>query len=272
MRLAISNIAWAGEEFWRYAAGVKQLGCAGLELAASLLWPEPVTSPRPERLEFRKRMADLGLELVGLHALLFTRPDLKIFAGERERQASIDYLKASCELCGDLGGRALVFGSPRNRQRGAVPLDEALQRGADFFRQIAEAAAQHHILVLIEPLASETDFVCSSADALRLIHLVNHPGFQLLLDAKALVDAAEDLAAVFRQCRNYLKHFHASEANLAPPGSTGIDHELFARQLKSNHYPGFVSIEMRNKFGPPEEVIRRAIGHVRRCYEGSTES
>ena len=266
MRLAISNIAWAGGDFWQYAALAKRLGCDGVELAASLIWPEPVSSTKAERFEFQNRIIDLGLNLVGLHALLFTRPDLRVFGSGAELRNTIDYLKSSCELCRDLGGKTLAFGSPKNRRRGVMPRAEAFRRGADFFRQVCEAAAGYDVLLLIEPLGSETDFVRSSTEALDLIEGVAHPNFQLLLDAKALVDVGEDPAVVFRRCGDYVRHFHASEPNLAPPGSAGVNHALIARELNRVHYRGYVSIEMRNKFGRPDNVIPEAVRYVRKCY------
>ena len=41
MKISVSNIAWGKNNFNQFLSLIKENGCAGVELAPSLLWDEP---------------------------------------------------------------------------------------------------------------------------------------------------------------------------------------------------------------------------------------
>lgn len=269
MKLAVSNIAWEPAEMPAHLALLRELGCAGVELAPSAIWPEPIDASASERAALSRAMDAVGLELVGFHALFYTRPDLQLFADAASRRAWVEYLNALSSLCGELGGRVLVVGSPKNRVRHGREYAACLDWAAEAFRDAAIAATAAGVQVCIEPLpAKETEFIVSSDEGAALVARVNHPGFGLHLDAKAMFEQGEDIAAAIARHGQSASHFHVGDPGLAPPGSTGLDHAPIGQALRASGYDGYVSIEMRRGFGPTKDVITESVNYTRRAYLG----
>ena len=49
MKLSISNIAWGNENISPFLKLIKDQGCDGVEIAPSLIWPEPVNANKLEK-------------------------------------------------------------------------------------------------------------------------------------------------------------------------------------------------------------------------------
>lgn len=267
MRLAVSNIAWGSEDFEGLLHLLGVLKCDGIELAPSLIWDEPVHASVSQRNALCRTLQDSGLAMAGLHSLYYTRPDLKLFEDEQARRRMEAYTRELMYLCRDLGGRILVFGSPGNRRRGEMPLEQAIDIAIEFLSALAETAQKCEVFLCIEPLSGEeSDFITSSLQGLDLVARVNHPNIRLHLDAKSLILSQEASGKTIPVCFPYLKHFHVGDPQLAPPGSSGADHSALGIALRSTGYDGFVSVEMRRGFGPPAEVIEQSVSYVRRYY------
>ena len=111
--------------------------------------------------------------------------DLGLFREPEVEAATVEYLMRLCKLAGELGARVLVFGSPRNRRRGDIPLHEAMERAALLFLKVAAAAADWGVCFCIEPLRpEETDFISSAQEGFRLVNMINNRGFGLHLMPK----------------------------------------------------------------------------------------
>ncbi len=272
MKLAVSNIAWEHAQFTEHLALIRALGCDGVELAPSCIWPEPVDVEAGERSRIARLIRSHDLELTGFHALLYTRPDLQLFKDRAGLRATTAYLRGLVRLCADMGGSLLVFGSPKNRVMYGRSESECFAWAADAFARAAHEGERAGVTICIEPLGpTETQFIRSSEEGMRLVRLVNHPRFALHLDAKAMVGAGEAIDAVCALYGDHIRHFHVGDPGLAPPGSTGVDHRPFGAALRRIGYRRYISIEMRRGFGPSREVIRTSIEYVRRCYLASSD-
>ena len=76
----------------------------------------PTVQKLLDRLE-AKAYLHAGLEIIGLHWLLAAPAGLSITTADRAVwQKSVDVLRASVELCAELGGVYLVHGSPAQRR------------------------------------------------------------------------------------------------------------------------------------------------------------
>jgi len=247
VRVAISNIAWPSYADAEVAALLERLGVRGIEVAPTKIWPTPTSAPRAEVAAYRRWWAERGFLIVGGQALLFGRPDLSIFESAQIRQKTLAYLVQVVQLCADLGAGPLVFGSPRNRRRGAVPLHEAEQIAVDFFSALAEAALPTGATVVLEanPPAYGADFVTSAREAIAMVRRVAHQAFRLHLDTACIVMADDNVSDVVAEGRDILEHVHASEPQLAAIGTGGVDHAAFAHALREERYDGWVSVEMR---------------------------
>jgi D-psicose/D-tagatose/L-ribulose 3-epimerase len=267
VKLAVSNIAWDNTELEIHLELLKSLGCQGVEIAPSVVWREPINSSMEERRKFRTVVQSCGLEVVGIHALLYTRPDLTLFGSKENRQETLNYVKQLSKVCGDLGGRIMVFGSPRNRVRNQKNLEECFSIATDFFYSVALEAAERDVIICIEPLGKDlTDFITSSSDGLALVKRVDHPNFGLHLDIRAMMSSGEVFEQTFSKCSSVLQHVHVGDPGLAPPGHTGFNHAIIGDSLRRSGYDKYISIEMRRGFGPSREVITQSVKYVQKCY------
>jgi len=268
IKLSISNIAWYGKEIDTFLRLLSSLKCDGVELATSMLWDEPVDTPVKERLELRQKVEDNGLSIVGLHALLYTRKDLLLFKDEMTRRRILDYFAKLMDLCSDLGGKVLIFGSPKNRNMGKAPREEAYKIAVDFFRRVGKAAEKRNLFFCIEPLEkNETDFINTVAEAEKFIEDASSPkGLALHIDTKALIDGDEISSNYLRESFGRAKHIHLNDPGLMPPGSTGYDHRKICEVMKGSGYSQFVSIEMRRQEPDVKGAIRRAVDYVKKVY------
>ena len=117
-------------------------------------------------------------EVPAMQAILFGKPELKIFAPDPVQEATLDHIGRVAELATALGARALVFGSPPNRDRGELSPDQAFLIAIDFFREAGRRCAGHDVCLCIEPLpeAYGSNFVTRWRDAVDLVRAVDTPG------------------------------------------------------------------------------------------------
>ncbi|MFQ5505764.1 MAG: sugar phosphate isomerase/epimerase family protein, partial [Planctomycetota bacterium] len=138
-----------------------------------------------------------------------------------------------------------------------------------FFREAGHRAAGSGVTLCIEPCPGESsrDFVVDSREGLELVRRVDSPGFGLHLDTAAMTLSGEPLPEAIQACCGELRHFHASEPGLRPPGRGQVAHERFAGALRSSGYSGWVSLEM---LGDPDGdslvELRRALTLLRTHY------
>jgi sugar phosphate isomerase/epimerase len=164
----------------------------------------------------------------------------------------------------------VVFGSPKNRLRGALPSDEANELAADFFREIGDHAAARGVTLCIEanPRDYGCDFVTTTDEAVALCRLVGHPGIRVNGDLGGMTMSGEDPRSSVVAAGELLAHFHASEPNLAELGA-GADHARAALALAAIGYRRWVSIEMRPPAPGGEnavDAVERAVRLARRAY------
>jgi sugar phosphate isomerase/epimerase len=270
MRLAISNIAWPTERESIVANELSRLGVHGVEVAPTKTWPRPLEATERDATAYRNFWEQHGLPIIALQALLFERPDLRLFGDARQRAEMTAYLAGIFRLASWLGAEVLVFGSPKNRLRGQLTDDETSSVAVPFFRELGRLAVDQDVTLCIEPNPSAygCDYVTRAAEGIELVRAVNHPGFGLHLDAAGMTLSGDDPATIFSSALPCWRHFHVSEPCLAPVGS-GMDHQPLASALRASGYHRWVSIEMKvPPAGFSAENIEQAVGVVREKYLG----
>jgi sugar phosphate isomerase/epimerase len=248
MRLAVSNIAWPADQDAAVADRLGALGVTGIEVAPTKAWPNPPAATDAEIDAYRAFWNGRGIEIVAAQALLFGRPELTVFDSAEVRAKTLDYLTGIVRVCARLGARALVFGSPKNRRVGDRPRAEAQGVAVEFFRTLAATAHAAGTTVVLEANPPEygADFVTRAGGAIELVKAVDHPGFRLHLDTGCMTLAGDPVRETFAAGFPLAHHFHVSEPNLDPPGTSGtVDHAAFAAELHARGYAGWVSLEMR---------------------------
>jgi sugar phosphate isomerase/epimerase len=270
MRLAISNIAWPAGADADAALQLRERGVEGVELALTKIWPEPLDVPESEVRAYRAWWEKRGFHVAALQALLFGKPNLTLFDGEPARQQMRDYLIGMIERAGQLGTSALVFGSPKNRQKRGLSEEVAHTVAVPFFRELGAVARRWGVRFCIEPNPPEygCDFVTTVAQGIALVDVVADEGFALHLDTAAMSLAgdpcAESIAAAGTRCH----HFHVSAPYLEEVGAGVVPHAQCASALRLHDYRGWVSIEMGEpkQAGTWREHVERSVSFVRSIY------
>lgn len=269
MKLAISNIAWTPELDGDVASELLELGVSAVEIAPTRRWPDPSAASEADAREYREYWRALGMHIVSLQALLFGRADLRIFETAASRAATAAYLERIIRLSANVGACRLVFGSPANRRRVNVNMDEAERIAVRFFRSLGEVAFAHGVELCIEPNPVEygCDFLTTSEEGVALVRRVDSPGVGLHLDSAAMTLAGDDPLETIPSMGESLRHFHISEPFLKPIGSGLVDHGAFAEALAASGYSGWLSIEMRAQENVSTvDAIREAVRYAQHAY------
>ena len=248
MKAAISNIALSAFDHKDELHALADLGYAGIEVAPSRVWPDTWHGLSARDVDaYRRTVEAAGLKVVGLHSLFFDQPHLGMFKGPELESETLDFLAHLSEVCRDLGGRSLIYGSRTARTKGPRSNAEAIAEAADFMDRLCGRIADHGTCYCFEPLETAVaDFINSALDSLAVVTAVDHPALRVQLDAKALVANDEDRQAIFEQVAPYLAHFHANEPDLGELGHSGaVDHAKLGGFLRAVGYDGYVSAEQR---------------------------
>lgn len=270
MKLAVSSIAWTNEEDEVVALKLKELGVRYIELAPTKHWENPTKAPLKAVRAHREFWADHGIEVVAFQSMLFSRPDLKVFDNEANREEGVLYLKDFIRLANEFGARVMVYGSPKNRQKGDLPLNEAMTIATNYFKQVGDYAAAKNVQFCIEPNPVDyaCDFITNAADGLAFVKKVDSPGFGLHLDIAGMTLAGDPIAESIKNTAPFLRHFHISSPQLGPvEPDTSVNHLEAAEALKSVNYDGFVSIEMRpGELGTNVKRVETAVRFAQSIY------
>lgn len=268
MNLAISNIAWRKEEEPMIADMLVHRGIHGVEVAPTKIWQNPTEVTPTEIMTYRQFWNAQGIEIVALQSLLFGRADLQLFQGENSRREMAEYLKKMITLAAALGAKVLVFGSPKNRQRGTITFEAALDTARDFFYELGTFASSHGVNFCIEPNASQyaCDFVTTSVEGKRLVEEVESPGFGLHLDLACMMLEREDVSKALSDGMQFLRHVHVSAPNLGNVAEVPMaDLSSLVSTLAQLNYKHWVSIEMREQAKPDQgnlEYVKSALEAV----------
>lgn len=270
MKLAVSSIAWANEEDAAVAEKLRNLGVAHVELAPTKLWQDPTKVDAGDARGVTSWWARYGIEVVAFQSMLFSRPDLKIFEDENNRQACLRYLKGFLTLAATMGARKLVFGSPKNRQRGDMSIEQALEIAQAFFYELGQDAKSKGVALCLEPNAPQynCDFITSAKEGEQLVRSVQSEGFKLHLDTACMTLAGDDIGTSIHNASDVLEHFHISAPMLGQvEESDGVDHTAAASALHEIGYDGFVSIEMRpGEMGENADRVEKAVKLAQGVY------
>ena len=271
MNPALSTIALPPGDHAAALGRLRRLGYQGVEVAPSRRWSDTWKGLAAAEVDaYRCDIEAAGLQVVGLHSLLYDQPGMTLFGEKANEPRLLDFMMHLSAVCRDLGGRTLIWGA--GRRRGVIPRPEARRRAIGFLERLCAQVADHGTIFCFEPLGpADDDFINKAADALDLVTAVDHPALRIQLDAKALVENGEAGEATFAEVRPYLVHFHANEPGLGVLGDTGwVDHAALGQCLRDIGYDGWVSIEQRmlNAADPLADVARSA-AVLRRCYSGA---
>ena len=265
---SMAELSWAEQ-----CRTIGNAGYQGVEIAAFTLVKEGVQEIRPAaRKAMVSAMEDAGIECVGLHWLLapppkglhFTTPDVAV------RRKTIGYFNELIDFCGDLGGEAMIFGSPKQRNTRGISVKEATKNFADSLAEVADHAQQRGVKILVEPLGERTtDVVNTLAEALDVAQQVDHPAVDIMFDLNNTVDEIEPYDVLLRKYYPHIHHVHVQEqgGKHLGTGNAVNDYVKAFQALKDLRFNEWVSLEVFD-FSPGGKTIAEESIHILREIEG----
>jgi sugar phosphate isomerase/epimerase len=268
MKFAICNETFTDWPLERAFAFAAECGYTGIEIAPFTLAGDVTEISSQRRTEVRQLAAECGLEVVGLHWLLAKTEGLHLTSPELEvRQRTARYLAELARCCADLGGKILVFGSPKQRcLLPGVTREAATQYAAEVFDRLLPVLEENETVVALEPLGpEETDFLLSAAEAARLAERIGSPQVRLHLDCKAMSTEGVPIPALIEQYGSLLAHFHANDPNRQGPGFGKLDFLPILDALGRIDYGGWVSVEVFDYSPGIEALTRQSFDYLQDC-------
>jgi D-psicose/D-tagatose/L-ribulose 3-epimerase len=275
LRIGICNELfqdWSIEAVLAYAA---QLGCDGVEIAPYTLANTLDDLPAEQRRTIRRAAERAGVEILGLHWLLVKPEGLSINHPDAAvRKRTQEQIRALIHLCADLGGRILTHGSPRQR---TVHDDwdprDSWQRARETFESCLPTVEQCGATYCIEPLTrSDTNFINTVADAIRLVREIDHPGFQLMVDCRSAEasDGSAVTALDAALASGHLQHVHVNDVNGRGPGFGRVQFRPILQRLLASDYRGYISVEVFEFDPDPRTIAARSVGYLKGIVEALT--
>ena len=246
LRFSFSNIAWEHAEFGRVASLLRQNGVGAIEVAPTMVWPNWEGASVDAARALRARIEDEGFTISSMQAVLYAKPQARLFDREGER-ALVEHLSLVARLASALGATVVVFGAPKQRDRGEMSLGEAMDAAVPVLRALGDIFAAEGSCLCIEPNPPEyqCNFIVNSVEGEEIVRRVANSGFALHLDAGAMLLQSETLKNRWSSIADIVRHFHISEPGLVGFSQPRVDHAANLAVLRSGGYDGWCAVEMR---------------------------
>lgn len=257
---------WPIERVFRTAA---ELGYDGVEIAPFTLAESVEDISGERRKEIVQAAKSNGIEIVGLHWLLVKPPGMYInHPDETIRRRTRDYLDSLIRFGGDLGGRILVFGSPKQRNvYEGLTYAQAWGYARETFSHGAEIAKDAGVYLCIEALGKrETDFINTITEAVRMVNEVGKPHFRAMIDIKAISADGRPLPEIIEEAAPFMMHVHANDASGQGPGMGETDFIPIAAALNKIGYDGYVSVEVFDYKPDPITIARDSLAYLKQTF------
>jgi sugar phosphate isomerase/epimerase len=267
MTFAICNEIYQNWPLARAMEHARRTGYDGIEIAPFTLGGPVTTQDAAARAELRAAAARAGIAITGIHWVLvgteglhLTDPDPAV------RGRTADYLRELVDFCADVGGRAMVVGSPkqRNLAPGVTP-EQGWQWAQAAFGPAVTRAEQRGVTLCFEPLSpSETNFINTAAEGVRFARAFGSPAMKIILDVKAMCSEDRPVADTIRAtAREDVGYFHANDRNLKGPGFGEVDFVPIFQALDGIGYDGVVSVEVFRFEEGPEAIAEGSLRALR---------
>ena len=270
VKTCLHSVSYAG--FWRgqarlgideFLVKAKKLGFDGVMLMAKRPHVSPLDYNTAARKRLRRRIEDLGLELVCLAGYTdFTAGVDKAGIPNVEIQAS--YVGELAELARDLGTDMVrIF---TGYERPGIPFDKQYAMVVEGLKLAGEKAAKYDVTLAVQ---NHHDIAVGHDTMYWLLKEVNLPNVKAAFDAWAPALQGlkpEEMRAAVLKMKPFIVHTTAADyvrlpryhyehkltnflqrdtlIRAVPMGEGFIDYELFINTLKEIGYQGYIAYEM----------------------------
>ncbi|HEX3800429.1 MAG TPA: sugar phosphate isomerase/epimerase family protein [Verrucomicrobiae bacterium] len=269
MKFAICNEIfqdWKLDDAFAYAA---KAGYDAVEIAPFTIAKSVANISAAERRRIRELAAQNNIAICGIHWVLVQAEGMYLNHTDASiRSRTSKYFCDLVDFCADLGGKVIVVGSPKQRNRlPGVTVEQAWELATETFRDSVHRARSREVTICLEPLSpAETDFINTVAEAIRFAQQFASPHFQIILDVKAMCSESAPIPQIIRESSRHFAHFHANDKNLKGPGFGEVDFKPIAAALKEVGYKGYVSVEVFKFEEGPEVIATKSIEYLRRTF------
>jgi sugar phosphate isomerase/epimerase len=269
MKFAVCNETFQDWPVDRAFAVAAECGYTGIEIAPFTLSTYAHEITAQQRDEVRRHAKANGLEIIGLHWLLAKTEGFYLTSPEAAvRRKTADYFRSLIALCGELGGRVMVLGSPQQRNLlPGVTLPQATDYAAELLASIEPDLQRAGVVLALEPLGpKETTFLVTTQEAVDLAERLDSPHVRLHLDCKAMATELTPIPVLIRRHHAMTAHFHANDANRQGPGFGELDFVPIFEALRDVEYPGWVSVEVFDYTPGVERLSRDSLTYMQKCW------
>lgn len=272
MKFALCNEVIAEMAFPAQCEFAAALGYDGLEVAPFTLSDAPHEPGAVDIVATRRAARDAGIEIASLHWLLVAPAGLSITDPDNAvRARTVEVMRRLIDLCGELGGKILVHGSPLQRRLTAGDEDGARRRALDCFAAVADEAKAAGVTYCIEALAPEdADFINRIGEAAEMVDAIASPHVRTMLDCCATARLDEDTPGelIGRWLPSgHLAHVQVNDGNGRGPGQGALSFTPILAALQRHGYDGTVAVEPFDYHPDGRAAAARAIGYLRGIEE-----
>ena len=263
MQLSISNIAWEKDEEPQIAELLGRLGVTAVDVAHSKYFPDAAEATDEGIRKVRTWWEERGISIYGMQSLLFGTKGLNVFGDSESQSKLLTHLGHVCRIAEGLGAKRLVFGSPKNRDRGGLTGSEADDIALRFFSRLGDIAQSHGVVITLEPnpVCYGTNWITTTKEACSFVKELGNPSIAMQLDTGTVITNSE-ATAEFSEVKEAAGHVHLSEPKLLPLCLAPLGHNDVFRAA-AGIAPGTVTIEMLTKGqGSTEELVERSVRKV----------
>ncbi len=242
MSLSISNIAWDTNLDRDISNLLLSHNINHIDIAPGKYFKNISNTSDNEILFLKDFWKKLGFSICGMQSLLFGTIGLNLFQKDSQ-EPMLNHLHKICHIGNLLGARKLVFGSPKNRDKGNLSNKDANDIALDFFNKLGDIAKSQNVIVCIEanPTTYGTNFITKTIDAINFVEELNHPNIKAQLDTGTVFTNIEELSLY----KGYIfGHIHLSEPNMSILANIDNYHQTVGNMIKENYKDEIKTIEM----------------------------
>jgi sugar phosphate isomerase/epimerase len=257
---------WTLERTFAYA---KQVGYDAVEIAPFTIAQYVTAISASERTRIRELAARTGIAISGIHWVLVQAEGMYVTHPDKAvREKTTRYFTELVDFCGDLGGRSIVVGSPKQRNlMDSVSFEQGWEWATAAFRDAVKRAEDRGVTICFEPLApSETNFINTATEGIRFAQQFSSPAMSIILDVKAMCSMGKPIPQIIRESAGRFAYFHANDVNLKGPGFGDIDFKPIAAALREAGYDGVVSVEVFNFDEGPEVIATKSLEYLKKTF------
>lgn len=270
MKLAFNTWVYSSFPVWVPAYPLEEvvprlaaIGYDGIELGAASPHAFPDYTGPQRRREIRKLFESNNIALVSMLPAPGGGAGYNVSSPlVEERLAAIDHYKKVVMLCAELGGKIVlyvagwqVFGTTRK---------QAWDRSRVALEEIAKFAAEHGIIMCIEPTSADSNLIDSADDAMQLKAEVGFDNVKLMFDTYHTIYRNEVATDYVHRFGKDLAHIHLADSNRLPPGEGTGEFPMLIDTLKKTGFDGYLTMEIgfNRRDVDADAIAKRAFDYI----------